>query len=1377
MEPVPRTCTKISPDNQTARAQDRVSRPLRDFRSEPAYVLLGDPGAGKSTAFQAEREELGEEAVLESARNFLTFDCKPEWRERTIFIDGLDEIRAGQPDARTPLDLIRGKLDRLGKPPVRISCREADWLGANDQKHLAAVSPNSRVTVLRLDPLTEADIDHILKADSNIDDAHDFKKQARSHSLEELLTNPQTLGLLTEAVDEKGVWPDSRLETFEKACWNLAYDPNPEHIIPNRQSPLSFDQTPDTAGRLCAVQLISGAVGYSLDLDGADDDYLCPDAWNGESPVTWHQALSTRLFKADTDRSGRFTPVHRHIAEFLAARHLAKLIRDGLPASRVVSLIIGKDGAVVSEFRGLSAWLAAHCQDVRNDLIDRDPIGVGLYGDIRKFTAEEKHRLLKSLNREVDYIRDHAEAFAALASPEMEVTLHDQLTDPCRDRDHQIVVDFLLGILRHGNTPLPNLWPTMFDIVRDDSRWPRVIHSALQAFIDNSEGSEYTQDRDNQLLKLLENIDNGTVPDPDGEILGMLLDVLYPEHITPSEIWNYLTETVPRSLGGMNWLFWKIRLLNKSTDYDIFELLDQLYIRLPDIRDLLTNRDFTNLPANLLARVIYTQDTAFDNERLYNWLSIKEGYSMSGRNDESSIEVRTWLEANPELQKDLFLEGLFRHLRRDETAPLIHIIVQHLYNSSLPPDFGLWALDKAIELSDTHPVVSKHLLRHAVYLYHSKIYAEGLSHSVMIERVHGNELLETLLSTTLDPPAEISSSVDQEQAEHDRRIAEYQAKETREREQWISHIRSSVDALQENRAEPKLLYSLATIYLGLSPVSRPFTERMSGVQRIRERLDGDETLTQIVVASFRETVWREDMPSAEDILESNSKSLRPWLAYPYLVGIYELYRIDPAQIKTLDERRKKIALTIYHCYHIANIHVQGSEWQHEFVTSYPNMMADILIQSVKSALQNKGKGVTGLHSLVYDQNYEQVAHRASLPLLQTFPVRCSLDRIEALDYLLWSALQYVDKQSFQQLIKKKLSSSSMNAAQKAHWMAAGLVLSPEAYCHQLEEWADSNSKRIRHLTKFFTPMYEIPALTDRLIPSSLELLIKLIGTSFGPYMKESGSVGLEWRASDLVTHLINRLASFSGSDVSQALEDLSSDAALRRWKDTIDRAWDSQRVLHRDAAYHHLNAEKILQTLSNGVPASPADLAALVADRLKEMAVRIPASNTNDWRQYWNEDSNGQPEKPKNENSCRDALLSDLRERLPEGVDAQPEGRYAYKGRADIRVAYQDCSVPVEVKKNSHSDLWSAPRHQLAAQYASDPATGGYGIYLVFWFGMERTQPSPDGPRPTTPEELRERLQNTLTPEENRKITVCVIDVGKPDRSKRRSGRQRLLVG
>ena len=128
---VPRTCTEISAE-EANQHRERESRPLEAFRDVPAYVLLGDPGAGKTTAFEAECEALGERACLITARDFQTFDLQshPEWRDKTLFIDGLDEIRVGVNDARTPFDQIRGRLDALGKPRFRLSCREADWLGA-----------------------------------------------------------------------------------------------------------------------------------------------------------------------------------------------------------------------------------------------------------------------------------------------------------------------------------------------------------------------------------------------------------------------------------------------------------------------------------------------------------------------------------------------------------------------------------------------------------------------------------------------------------------------------------------------------------------------------------------------------------------------------------------------------------------------------------------------------------------------------------------------------------------------------------------------------------------------------------------------------------------------------------------------------------------------------------------------------------------------------------------------------------------------------------------------------------------------------------------------------------------------------------------------
>ena len=88
----------------------------------------------------------------------------------------------------------------------------------------------------------------------------------------------------------------------------------------------------------------------------------------------------------------------------------------------------------------------------------------------------------------------------------------------------------------------------------------------------------------------------------------------------------------------------------------------------------------------------------------------------------------------------------------------------------------------------------------------------------------------------------------------------------------------------------------------------------------------------------------------------------------------------------------------------------------------------------------------------------------------------------------------------------------------------------------------------------------------------------------------------------------------------------------------------------------------------------------------------------------------------------------------------------------------------MEIKRNDHRDLWSALRNQLIAQYTNHPGADGYGIYLVFWFGKEYTQPPPSGKRPVSASEFQERLKKeaTLSEAEERKISVHVIDVSKP---------------
>ena len=651
---VPRTCTEIPPpDADQSRQPD--PRPLSAFRSAPAYVLLGDPGAGKTTAFEAESEAVGD-GLYVSARDFLTLsvDSHPEWREKTLFIDGLDEVRAGTDDVRTPFDAIRGRLDELGKPRFRLSCREADWLGANDRDNVASVAPDGAVTVLRLDPLTHEDILSILDAQPEVDSADEFVEEAQNRGVDGLLTNPQSLELLVCAVAEGG-WPESRLDTFERACRQMVREPNKEHRAARRGAATpSPDQLLNAAGRLCAVQLISGIKGYTLGPDESDSAYPSPEEWGGAiEPSVYKAALDRKLFKAESDET-RLVPVHRHIAEFLGARHLAKLIDGGLPAQRVLALITGADGGVVTEMRGLSAWLAVQCRSARMALIERDPIGVGLYGDLSQFSHDEKRALLNALKHMGGRLgsdlasRHWTAAFGPLATPDMEPVLREILTDPTRDKQHQTLVVFVLRILEAGIS-LSGLSELLLDVVYDDTRTPNVKASSLDAFLRTCPDS---QEKTNLLKQLLADIRAGQVSDSDDELLGTLLAMLYPQDLPASQIWNYLSDPGDSHLMGQYFLFWDRCLLEQSSDEDVCELLNGLLCPPPGLRSALEMDELPleYLPLKLLARGLNAYGDRIPTEQLYDWLGV--GLPMTQyKFGEEAHNVQAWLERHPAIQK------------------------------------------------------------------------------------------------------------------------------------------------------------------------------------------------------------------------------------------------------------------------------------------------------------------------------------------------------------------------------------------------------------------------------------------------------------------------------------------------------------------------------------------------------------------------------------------------------------------------------------------------------------------------------------------------------------------------------------------------------
>ena len=101
--------------------------------------------------------------------------------------------------------------------------------------------------------------------------------------------------------------------------------------------------------------------------------------------------------------------------------------------------------------------------------------------------------------------------------------------------------------------------------------------------------------------------------------------------------------------------------------------------------------------------------------------------------------------------------------------------------------------------------------------------------------------------------------------------------------------------------------------------------------------------------------------------------------------------------------------------------------------------------------------------------------------------------------------------------------------------------------------------------------------------------------------------------------------------------------------------------------------------------------------------------------------------------------------------------------RSDIRLATGGFNVPVEIKLDSSTQLWTGLRDQLVGTdgYVRDPGAGGRGIYVVIWFG-EHEAVHPETHEPIDgPQSIRDVLESMLTSDEQCTVAVRVIDVSR----------------
>ena len=622
----------------------------------------------------------------------------------------------------------------------------------------------------------------------------------------------------------------------------------------------------------------------------------------------------------------------------------------------------------------------------------------------------------------------------------------DILESEARTDDHQWIVKFVLHLLMEGSG-IPSLSPLLLKLVRDPSWSSGIKEPALGAYLhchDTDDDANVIAD----LKGLLADFDSGVLDEPDDEILGTVLTTLYPQHLPASKLWSYLTEG-RRVIGGTYWMFWNEHLLEQSSDADVAVLLDGTTSRLPDLRRAITSLRLPDILSPLLAHGLDVHGDDLPTQRLYDWLAVRiDNYKTRSHSWDSNAlaHVHAWLEARPERLKALVEEGVARCPEPDRVAYLASELDDRLVGAASPLDLDHLRLDAAIAIADSKPRVAECLLRRVAQ-------SNPIDADQLCEKTRNNKALAAALDQPATPSPEAPSL---RQLKRRRQAA--MEKQAAEQARWVDHIRSNATALRGNTAPPSLLYRLSRTYfgdfLGMTTAGR--------AKAIESHVEHDADLCDAILAGLRLTIFRDDIPDVDEVIDLLAKGRMHFLGWPFLAGLAEAERVATLDDSEWREDRIRKALTFYFAYPHGDY---KPTWYSRLLLTHPRTVADVQTRLVRAALQNRIKDCnTNLWHLAHDLAHRPVARLSAVPLLRAFPLRCRQERFAILDYLLRAAIQHADVGEFAQLVARKLSLNSMMTTQRAHWLAAGCAIAPDQYAPLIEAYLQTGRSEERSVT-------------------------------------------------------------------------------------------------------------------------------------------------------------------------------------------------------------------------------------------------------------------------------------------------------------------------
>jgi len=1326
-------------DSETKHNFSETTKKFRDCLTADYIILLGDPGSGKTYTFEESAKISGSKFM--SVRRFLTTEGQG-CDGKTLYLDGLDEYRSRSDNKNIIIKVIQ-LLNRLECKRFRLSCRSADWLGNTDLSNFKECFEQGYFLVLNLEPLTNKEIDEILEQ-KNIPSSK-FVDLAEKNNISNLLLNPQTLIMLTNVVGH-GNWPNTKKELYEKSV-ELLLSEHSSQKSETEFGKFDYNELLDVAGILCALILISDTNGVSIKNHQTDENYPTYRSIPFEDKIKLQAVLTRRLFTAIDAGNNFFTFIHRTIAEFIGAKWLAIRIGQGLPVGRVQSLF-GVEGCPTSELRGLHAWLVTFLsEEYASILIPKDPYGVLMYGDAASLSLSNRKLLLMELK--------------ILSETDPWFRAGDWSTKPLGSLSSLDMVNDFRCILKNPRSNF-HLKSIVFEAIKNGPPLPQ-MRDALRALLSNN-NADY-QERVDAIIALWRIIPTGKedlvkiyrnvlIKDPKTHKLrSKILMKIYAPYFNPKDVYCVFKDTLNDPEDHTLSLWYLARSLPQESLLDVVgelhnllfkEGLNKRYAKISVVESAFTI---------LLERLLELKNKPKPLQ-LFHWLQALYYFKRNNYSESSKNGVSEWLKQHEPYMYKMFMaaynELIDEKKKKDFIYDFQKITMRVLSSEDLAKQIlgflkslkrlskkEYWLCESSMSLVFENAPKSLSL-----YLDY---YQFAQTNSMIMEIIEKHSFMRIPL-WKLD-----------ENSHH--RKDKYEKEKQKVEE--IKHLTFARKTIRSGN-HLIILGHLANIFFG---IDWRVDQTIEPLERLRDEIGDKCTLDAI--EGFFSILHRDDMPTPKEVATG-----RNYWWYALLAGM-DLYWDKENDFGELSDKHL-ISLYALACevhtyeYEENTASYTKREWQTKISYDRPDL-AEVAIKGIiEEKLLLKKKYIGLLNELVVSENKCSWGSQFSMQMLSKFSSTHSLSLMNLICLTLSDTTYHNELVS---LAKKVIKTQGfVKKERRIIWLTLGFILDFQFFKTMFCNYSKERNWVIWIIIEVFE---KISVIVSNLIEMSVEqneFIISLFGkqyiNAYYPNGSWSGSKN-PWDAAKFIRARIDSISALTLREATISLKHLIENSELDSYHEHLKHALANQLKIRRESQFVQLTWKQTLDSLFNDSPANIADLHSLILSYLKDIQSEIKKSNTDKYKMFWKTGDYGRIEKPEIEDICRDRLVDFLKPKLHHSkIHVEPEGHMSADKRADIVIQSPTLKLPLELKRDFHSDLWTACMKQLDRFYTHDLNAFGYGIYVVFWFGKKRGVKIPSHPnkepQPETPEELEKQLQLLIPSEDRNRLKAVVVDLTPP---------------